>query len=151
MGHTNTLLAVPSVLRFDVGTFRPGRKSWVPADGTEVNLSCTESELLQFMAARAGEIVSRAVLLREVWGYARGVRSRAVDNAVARLRSKIEPHPSRPRVLVSVYGRGYRLEGLVASPDPVERSVVDLLVALARVLDVSLGEVSLDENVERVA
>ena len=60
-------------------------------------------------------MVERDELLEAVWGYRAGVRTRAVDNTVARLRKKIEADPRKPRHLLSLRGGGYRL--LAARPD----------------------------------
>jgi two-component system, OmpR family, alkaline phosphatase synthesis response regulator PhoP len=77
--------------------------------GEPVPLTAREADLLLTLAARPGHVVSREELLRDVWGYAAGVWSRTVDSHVAELRRKLEPDPSRPRHLVTVHKRGYRL------------------------------------------
>jgi len=82
-------------------------------EGRVSALTRKEVELLRYLSERA-ETVSRRELLQEVWGYAPGVESRAVDLTVSRLRSKLEPDASAPRSLVSVRGRGYRL--ILAEP-----------------------------------
>jgi DNA-binding response OmpR family regulator len=61
------------------------------------------------MSARAGEIVSREELLRNVWGYEKVPLTRSVDNLIARLRSKIESDPENPHYILTMYGNGYRL------------------------------------------
>lgn len=74
-----------------------------------VALTTRESELLLWLAQRPGVTVSRAELLREVWGFkGRTPNSRAPDFAVMRLRSKIERDPERPRHVLTVHGAGYR-------------------------------------------
>lgn len=80
--------------------------------GGEVVETLTELEaaLLHYMAERPGEDISRSQLHREVWGYAEGVRSRAVDFTMSRLRRKIEPDGSAPRFLHTVRGAGYRFD-----------------------------------------
>ena len=57
-------------------------------------------------------MVSRDQLLAEVWGYSAQVVTRAADNAVRRLREKIEADPSEPRHLLTSFGAGYRFEPL---------------------------------------
>lgn len=81
-------------------------------NGSVVSLTEQESQALAYLHAHRSQTVSRADLLRHVWGFRNaGVRTRAVDNAIYRLRAKIETDPLTPRHLVSVHGVGYRLEG----------------------------------------
>src|SRR5437588_809658 len=62
-------------------------------DKQSVPFSQREIEVLRYMNARAGEIVSRDELLRNVWGYQNIPLTRSVDNLIARLRSKVESDP----------------------------------------------------------
>ena len=75
----------------------------------EVELTDQEAALLRYLALRSGEPASREQLLVDVWGFAASSRSRAVDHAVRRLRTKIEVEPNDPRFLLTVRGLGYRL------------------------------------------
>ena len=77
--------------------------------GRDLRLTHREFELLQYLAERQGRVVSRAELLREVWGYPDLPNTRSVDHAVARLRRKIEPHRGAPRFIHTVHGDGYQL------------------------------------------
>jgi DNA-binding response OmpR family regulator len=78
-------------------------------DHQKVSFSQREIEVLRYMSARAGKVVTRDELLRNVWGYQNVPLTRSVDNLVARLRWKIEPDPDNPRYIHTVYGDGYRL------------------------------------------
>jgi len=78
--------------------------------GSEVPLTATEFRLLLELARRPGQVFTRELLLQRVWGYDYLGDSRLVDVAVQRLRSKIEDDPSRPRLIGTVRGVGYRLE-----------------------------------------
>ena len=90
----------------------------VRRDGVVIDtLTELEAALLAFLAARPGVEVSRDELHREVWGYADGVRSRAVDFTMSRLRKKVEEEPSAPRFLHTIRGSGYRY--LPGEPAPV--------------------------------
>lgn len=82
---------------------------------TPVRLTALESTLLAYLADQFPRTVGQAELLEQVWGYAEGVRSSAPYHTVTRLRRKIEDEPDAPIHLVSVYGKGYRLE-LPSSP-----------------------------------
>jgi DNA-binding response OmpR family regulator len=68
-----------------------------------------EFEVLRYLAERAGMVVSREELLREVWGYLDMPNTRSVDHAINRLRKKIEPDPHRPCFIHTVHGDGYCL------------------------------------------
>jgi DNA-binding response OmpR family regulator len=74
----------------------------------KVAFSQREIEVLRYMSARAGKVVSRDELLRNVWGYQNVPLTRSVDNLIARLRWKVEPDPDNPRYIHTVYGDGYR-------------------------------------------
>jgi DNA-binding response OmpR family regulator len=77
-----------------------------------INLTPTEFRLLIFLAQHPGQALSRAQILDAVWGYAPDVESeRAVNVHIRRLREKVEPDPSRPSLILTVPGIGYRLVG----------------------------------------
>ena len=78
-------------------------------DNQKVAFSQREIEVLRYMSARAGRVVTRDELLRNVWGFQNVPLTRSVDNLIARLRWKIEPDPDNPRYIHTVYGDGYRL------------------------------------------
>jgi len=76
------------------------------ADGP--TLTPTETALFEHLVRNAGQTVPRADLLRDVWGYREGVRTRTVDTTMRRLRRKIEQVPGVPRHLLTEEGVGYR-------------------------------------------
>ena len=80
----------------------------VTRSGTEVRLTHLEFELLHYFVRHPDQVLSRARLLRDVWGLKAGGSPRTVDNFVAQLRSKLEDDPDRPRHLLTVRGSGYR-------------------------------------------
>lgn len=71
-------------------------------------LSTLEFEVLRYFVTKRGDVIPRENLLTEVWGYQAFRTTRAVDNLVVRLRSKIEDHPQSPRHILTVYGVGYK-------------------------------------------
>jgi DNA-binding response OmpR family regulator len=75
----------------------------------DLHLTHREFELLRYLSERQGRVVSRHELLREIWGYPDAPSTRSVDNAIARLRKKIEPDPGRPRFIHTVHGDGYMI------------------------------------------
>jgi len=82
----------------------------VSRDGREVRLSATEFRLLLELVRNRGRACTREELLRTVWGYEHLGDSRLIDMAVKRLRDRIERDPSRPRLVVTVRGVGYRFD-----------------------------------------
>lgn len=77
----------------------------VQVEGRAVPLTVTEFRLVVFLASRPGRLLSREVLLREVWGYDGEVTSRTVDTHVKRLRQKLGP---AGEYIETVRGMGYR-------------------------------------------
>lgn len=71
-------------------------------DGVDLQLTPTEFELLYVLAAHAGEALSRANLLKRVWGYVSGGDTRLVNVHVQRLRMKVETDPENPRIVQTV-------------------------------------------------
>ncbi len=73
-----------------------------------IDMSVKECELLRYFAEREGEVVTRAQLLDDVWGYEVVPTTRTVDNYVLSLRKKIETDPSNPKHLITVHTAGYK-------------------------------------------
>jgi DNA-binding response OmpR family regulator len=78
--------------------------------GAPVQLTAKEFELLWFLASHPRHVFSRDQLMARVWGYEAAVDTGTVTVHVRRLREKIEPDPSRPQHLRTVWGVGYRLD-----------------------------------------
>ena len=74
-----------------------------------VPLRPKEFDLLAALVRHRGRVVSRAELLREVWGYADGTRSRTVETHLAALRERLGDDTQAQRYVVTVRGAGYRL------------------------------------------
>jgi DNA-binding response OmpR family regulator len=87
------------------------------ADGTDELLSEREIELLRYLAQNRGRTVSRDELLTRVWRLAPNrVRTRTVDMHIARLRDKLRDSADKPRIIVTVRGKGYRFESVESQP-----------------------------------
>jgi DNA-binding response OmpR family regulator len=82
-------------------------------DGSTIQLTLMEAELLRHLIRNTGKVVSRKSILEEVWGLHEDTDTRAIDNFVVRLRKYLEDNPSKPRHLLTVRGVGYRF---VAEP-----------------------------------
>jgi len=78
--------------------------------GKPIPTTPLEFKLLGFVARRAGRVLTRNVLIDEVWGKDIAITERVVDNQIANLRKKIEPNPATPRYLKSVRSIGYRFD-----------------------------------------
>ncbi|HJQ01798.1 MAG TPA: response regulator transcription factor [Jatrophihabitans sp.] len=78
-------------------------------DGHELALTVRELDLLAFLMANPGRAFRREELMREVWGWTFGDQS-TVTVHVRRLREKVEDDPTRPTLIQTVWGIGYRLE-----------------------------------------
>lgn len=77
-------------------------------DGTELNLTPLEFDLLLEMARHPGQVHTRESLLESVWGYRNASDTRLVNVHVQRLRAKIEHDPEDPQIVLTVRGVGYK-------------------------------------------
>lgn len=80
----------------------------VEVRGEEIRLTPTEFRLLETLAREPGRAFSRLELLNRVFGWDYEGLERTVDVHVMNLRKKIEPDPSQPTYVETVYGVGYR-------------------------------------------
>jgi len=90
--------------------------------GVEQDTTDREFELLAFMFRRAGRVISRELLLKEVWNLSADVTTRTVDTHISRLRKKLGLGGENGWRLSSVYLHGYRLERLSEPLSTVEPS-----------------------------
>ena len=90
-------------------TFQPSNKLLVnEIDEKKVRLTDKETAILKYLYRAGDKVVSRDVLLDEVWGYNASVTTHTLETHVYRLRQKIEADPSNAEILVTEPG-GYRL------------------------------------------
>src|SRR5690606_23829238 len=95
---------------FTVGpyTFKPSRKLMTDKDGNKLRLTEKEASIIKCLYRAQQKVVTRDVLLEEVWGYNSGVTTHTLETHVYRLRQKIERDPSKAEILVTESG-GYKL------------------------------------------
>ena len=95
---------------FTIGpyTFKPASKMLVDEKGTKIRLTEKESSILKYLYRATDKVVTRDVLLHEVWGYNAGVTTHTLETHIYRLRQKIEKDPSNSELLVTEMG-GYKL------------------------------------------
>lgn len=80
----------------------------VTRDGSPINLTPLEFDLLVCLARKPWQVFTREVLLEQVWGYRHSADTRLVNVHVQRLRSKVEHDPENPEIVVTVRGVGYK-------------------------------------------
>ncbi len=80
----------------------------VTREGSTINLTPLEFDLLVCLARKPWQVFTREVLLEQVWGYRHSADTRLVNVHVQRLRSKVEHDPENPEVVVTVRGVGYK-------------------------------------------
>jgi DNA-binding response OmpR family regulator len=85
----------------------PARRR-VRVGGRDVELTDQEFRLLYLLASHAGIVFSREALLSKIWRGDTFVTVRSVDTLVKRLRRRIESNPKHPRLLMTVWGVGYK-------------------------------------------
>ena len=82
---------------------------WV--GGRPVRLALKEFELLEMLLRNSGRVMTRGQLIDRIWGADYVGDTKTLDVHVKRLRSKIEPDPANPTILVTVRGLGYKFNG----------------------------------------
>lgn len=95
---------------FGVGPylFKPSQKLLTTDDGKKIRLTEKESAIIRYLYRAGQKVVTRDVLLEEVWGYNSGVTTHTLETHVYRLRQKIERDPSNAEILVTENG-GYKI------------------------------------------
>jgi two-component system OmpR family response regulator len=95
-------------------TLKTAEQSLYDPKGVLVPLSSGEFKLLEVLVSRAGQVLDRDQLLDLTKGREGGPFDRAIDNAISRLRRKIEPDPKSPEIIKTIWGGGYRFTALVS-------------------------------------
>ena len=95
---------------FTIGpyTFKPASKILTDEKGSKIRLTEKECSILKYLYRATEKVVTREVLLHEVWGYNAGVTTHTLETHIYRLRQKIEKDPSNASLLVTESG-GYKL------------------------------------------
>ena len=86
--------------------------------GKSLDLTPREFDLLYFFARHPGEVFSRQALLDQVWGYQHEGYEHTVNSHINRLRTKIEKDAAEPEIILTVWGRGYKLAAVNAEHQP---------------------------------
>lgn len=80
----------------------------VTKSGDKLTMTAKQFQVFKFFVEHEGEIVSRNMLLDEVWGYDSYPTTRTVDNFILSLRKLIEDDPSNPKHIITIHTIGYR-------------------------------------------
>ena len=99
-------------------TIDPTRRE-VTLGSRQIDLTAREFDLLDYFARNPGRVFRRADLLDKVWGYGHEGYEHTVNSHINRLRAKIESNPSKPEMIVTVWGVGYKF----SSKDPIDVAV----------------------------
>jgi len=103
-------VAAPEGPLLEVGPLRMDlERHEATVEGRAVRLTPIEWRLLAYLARHAGKVLTHAQILREVWGPNVSSQSHYVRVYMAELRKKLEVDPSRPQLLLTEPGVGYRL------------------------------------------
>lgn len=102
---------------FDFGNIHVDLKmKRVFRDHCEIKFSMTEFNVLSYFIRHANEVVTRDMLLDEVWGYDSFPTTRTVDNYILAIRKKIENDYSTPEFILTVPKAGYRFSARLGEP-----------------------------------
>jgi DNA-binding response OmpR family regulator len=77
-------------------------------DGRDIDLTAHEFDLLYLLASNRGIVFSREAVVQRVWGNDTHITVRSVDTLVKRLRKKLEDEAAEPRLILTVWGTGYK-------------------------------------------
>src|SRR6202522_1136165 len=97
-----------ALLQIGPFTFQPGSKHLINDRGSKLRLTEKETAILRFLYRAGQAVVTRDVLLKEVWGYNSNVTTHTLETHIYRLRQKIELDPAKSQLLITEAG-GYKL------------------------------------------
>lgn len=94
---------------FEFGSLRIDLINHVVKKNNEIlKLTATEFSLLSLLAKNQGRVLTHQFLLKEIWGYSYLEQTQYLRVFIAQLRKKIEDNPSKPELLITESGIGYR-------------------------------------------
>ena len=107
VNESQTVSRTEKVLIFGELRIDPNTRE-VTISGEPATLTAKEFDLLYYLASQPKRVFTRDQLMEAVWGYTFAAETSTVTVHMRRLREKIEPNPTRPRYLQTVWGVGYR-------------------------------------------
>jgi|SRR5579872_1929920 len=90
--------------------------------GVEVPMTTLEFRLIEYLARHRGQVFTRDLLLDAVWGDMQFITPRSVDACILRIRQKIETDRTKPNLLKTVRGVGYRLDAATEWESPASEA-----------------------------
>ncbi|TBL69079.1 response regulator transcription factor [Paenibacillus thalictri] len=107
---TNAYSRTAEESAIQIGNLKIMTRSWkVYRDGQEIKFPNREFELLKFLAMNPNIVFSKDQLFEKIWGHEYVGDSATVTVHINRIREKIEDDPSKPRMIETVWGAGYRI------------------------------------------
>ncbi|MDF2720969.1 MAG: DNA-binding response regulator [Paenibacillus sp.] len=98
------------MIRYEDFTIHVGKRR-VEVCGQAIELTVTEFEMLYLLASHPDQVFSRSQILNKLWDFSYEGDTTTVTVHIRRLREKIEPNPSEPRYIKTVWGIGYKFAG----------------------------------------
>lgn len=96
--------------RIQVGKLSVDLKTFeADSGGQVVKMSSREIEVLEFLFKNRNQSVDRYDIMSSLWETNSDVTTRTIDNYIVKLRQKIEENPSNPKYIVTIHGKGYKL------------------------------------------
>lgn len=109
---SSTLDNVPSFIYKQTECFHIDiYKRTVTNNGREIYLTAKEFDLLYFLYSHKGQVFTKEQLYEKVWGYEDIADGKNLTSFIRKLRIKIEPDPSNPQYIMTVWGVGYKFSG----------------------------------------
>ncbi len=105
-------LSSAELMSFDDGSLLiDGQRYEAKREGQALNLTPTEFKILYTLASHPGKTFSRKELVEEALGYQFDGYERSIDAHIRHIRQKIEDDPGEPKIILTIYGVGYRFSG----------------------------------------
>ncbi|MDV4617444.1 winged helix-turn-helix domain-containing protein [Enterococcus faecium] len=79
--------------------------------GNKIYLTAKEFDVLYFLSSHKGQVFTKEQIYEKVWGYDNAPDASNLSSFIRKLRLKIEPHPDKPRYIITVWGVGYKFCG----------------------------------------
>lgn len=96
-----------STVQFSGWTAHFDKMALTTPDGTDLNLSFAEAQLLRIFLDAPNRLISRDQMIETLGGGTEGNFERAMDVRVSRLRTKLKDDPQNPKIIKTIYGAGY--------------------------------------------
>lgn len=86
----------------------PYTRTYINDNGEAKCLTSKQFDLLYFLYSHKGQVFTKEQLYEKVWGYDDVIDGKNLTSFIRKLRIKIEPNPSNPKYIITVWGVGYK-------------------------------------------